>query len=59
MTDDRAALRKKTHDELAELKNSAIAALEDRGYAVRGKTTAQIRQILKRAPTFPATPHGR
>lgn len=51
MSDDRAVLRKKMQVELAELKSSAIAELELRGYEVRGKTPAQIRQILKRHPT--------
>jgi hypothetical protein len=51
MSDDRAVLRKKMQDELAELKSSAIAELEHRGYEVRGKTTSQIREILKRHPT--------
>jgi hypothetical protein len=51
MADDRAVLRNKMQVELAELKSSAIANLEHRGYEVRGKTTAQIRQIIKRHPT--------
>jgi hypothetical protein len=51
MSDDRAVLRKKMQDELVELKSSAIAELEQRGYEVREKTTSQIRQILKRHPT--------
>jgi len=51
MSDDRAVLRKKMQEKLAELKSSAIADLEHRGYEVRGKTTTQIRQILKRHPT--------
>jgi hypothetical protein len=38
-------------DELVDLKSSAIAELERRGYEVRGKTTSQIREILKRQPT--------
>jgi hypothetical protein len=48
--------RKKT---LEELKRDAIAELERRGYDVRGKTPAQIRQILRRRPKKPksdATP---
>jgi hypothetical protein len=36
--------RKKT---LEELKSEAIAELEHRGYDVRGKTPAQIRQMLR------------
>jgi hypothetical protein len=51
MSNDHAVLRKKMQEELAELKSSAIAQLEHRGYEVRGKTTAQIRQIIKRHPT--------
>jgi len=55
MSDDRAVLRKKMQEKLAGLKSSAIAELEHRGYEVRGKTTAQIRQILKRRPTKPSS----
>jgi hypothetical protein len=44
MSDDRAVLRKKMQEKLAELKSSAITELEHRGYEVRGKTTTQIRQ---------------
>ena len=53
MPDARAVLRRKKLENLAGLKSLAIAALEDRGYEVRGKTTSQIRQILKRHPTKP------
>jgi len=42
------APRKKT---LEELKKEAIAELERRGYDVRGRTPAQIRQMLRRRPT--------
>jgi hypothetical protein len=38
---------------LEELKREAIAELERRGYDVRGKTPAQIRQILRRRRTKP------
>jgi hypothetical protein len=55
MSNDRALLRRKTRDELADLKKFAIAELEHRGYAVRGKTTAQIRKIIKRRPTLVVT----
>jgi hypothetical protein len=55
MTEDRAVLRKKMLQQLVELKSSTIAELEHRGYEVRGKTTTQIRQILKRHPTKPPT----
>jgi hypothetical protein len=51
MVDDRAVRRNKMHEKLAELKSAAIAELERRGYDVRGKTPAQIRQILKRRPS--------
>jgi hypothetical protein len=53
MADDRALLRKKMQNESMELKSSAIAEHEDRGFEVRGKTTTKIRQILKRHPTMP------
>jgi hypothetical protein len=56
MPERRAALRKVKDDELASLKDGAIAALEHRGYEVRGKTVAQIRQILRKHPTKPRTP---
>jgi hypothetical protein len=48
MADCRTVLRKKT---LEELKVEAFAQLERRGYEVRGKTTTEIRQILRRRPT--------
>ena len=44
------APRKKT---VEELRREAIAELERRGYDVRGKTTAQIREMLRRRPTKP------
>jgi hypothetical protein len=50
MVEDRAIRHNKMPEELAELKRAAIAELERRGYDVRGKTPAQIRQILKRRP---------
>jgi hypothetical protein len=50
MTDRPAFLRKKT---LEQLKSEAFAELERRGYEVRGKTPAQIRQMLRRRPTKP------
>ena len=43
-------LREKT---LEELKREAIAELERRGYDVRGKTPAQIRQMLRARPKKP------
>lgn len=51
MVDDRTTQRKKMRDELAKLRNAAMAELERRGYDVRGKPPAQIRQILKRGPS--------
>lgn len=54
MSEDRATRRKKMQEKLVELKSLSIAALEQRGYDVRGKTPAQIRQILKRRPTIRA-----
>jgi len=48
---DRAGERKNKLEELAKLKHAALAALERRGYEVRGKTPAQIREMLKRRPT--------
>lgn len=53
MPDARARHRRIKKEELAELKDTAIANLERRGYEVRGKTPAQIRQILRRHPTKP------
>ena len=47
MSIDRNVQRKKMREELAELKNAAIAKLERRGYEVRGKTPAQIRQLSR------------
>lgn len=38
MIDDGAVRRKKLREELAELKNAALAELERHGYDVRGKT---------------------
>jgi hypothetical protein len=48
MADDPVVLRKKALD---ELKSAAFTELERRGYDVRGKTSAQIRLILKRRPS--------
>ena len=50
MADDPVVPRKKV---LEELKKAALSGLERRGYEVRGKTPAQIRQILRRRPTKP------
>lgn len=53
MGDDRSIRRAKMREKFAELRMAAIADLERRGYAVRGKTPAQIRLILKRRPAKP------
>jgi hypothetical protein len=61
MSDQGDALRKAEQrakqqtkqQELARLKDAAFAALEQRGYDVRGKTTSQIREILRRPPQKP------
>lgn len=53
MSDNRIMLREKKLDDLANLKSVAIAQLEDRGYEVRGKTTTQIRGIIKRRQARP------
>jgi len=50
LSDNRIAARKHKSEELAKLKNAALAELERRGYEVRGKTPAQIREMLKRRP---------
>jgi len=42
--------RKSKREELARLKHAALTELEQRGYEVRGKTPAQIREMLKRRP---------
>jgi hypothetical protein len=47
---NRAGARKSKLEELAKLKHAALAELERRGYEVRGKTPAQIREMLKRRP---------
>jgi len=51
MVDDRTVRRNKMRETLAQLRNTALAELERRGYEVRGKTPAQIRQMLKRRPS--------
>jgi hypothetical protein len=42
--------RKKFIEDLRRLREEALAELEMQGYEVRGKTPAQIRAIIKRAP---------
>jgi hypothetical protein len=51
MSNDRILRRNELRKALAELRSNAIDELERRGYAVRGKTPAQIRQLLKRRPS--------
>ena len=55
MSDERVELRKAKLAVLAGLKETAMAALERRGYDVRGKTTSQIREIMRHHPTRPKT----
>jgi hypothetical protein len=50
MYDNSNVQRDKLRDDLATLREEAIARLERRGYEVRGKTPAQIRSALKRRP---------
>jgi hypothetical protein len=50
MLHDPNAQREKLRQELATLRDEAIAQLERRGYEVRGKTPAQIRRALRRRP---------
>ena len=50
MFDNGNVQRDKLREELATLREEAIASLERRGYDVRGKTPAQIRSALKRRP---------
>ncbi len=55
MPEARATLRRLKRLELDELKDAALTALERRGYDVRGKTTSQIREIMRHHPTRPKT----
>jgi hypothetical protein len=50
LSNDHSGERKNKREELAKLKDAALAELERRGYEVRGKTPAQIREMLKRRP---------
>ena len=50
LNNDRVRERKDKFEQLAKLKQAALAELERRGYEVRGKTPAQIREMLKRRP---------
>ena len=47
MAEDRIARRNKLRETLAELRNTALAELEHRGYEVRGKTPGEIQRLLK------------
>jgi hypothetical protein len=51
MSDDRTVQRNKFRETLEELRNTALAELEGRGYEVRGKTPGQIRRMLNRRPS--------
>ena len=51
MVDDRVVRRNKLLETLAQLKSTALAELERRGYDVRGKTLAQIRRLLRGRPS--------
>ncbi|MDO8878852.1 MAG: hypothetical protein Q8M24_07540 [Pseudolabrys sp.] len=53
MSEGRAAILKAKRESLARLKEAALVALERRGYEVRGKTTTQIREVLRHSPTKP------
>jgi hypothetical protein len=53
MSDERFALRLAKKESLARLREAAVVALERRGYDVRGKTTSQIREVLRHNPTWP------
>ncbi|MDO9412281.1 MAG: hypothetical protein Q7T81_06870 [Pseudolabrys sp.] len=52
MIDARDDHRKEQRKKMAALNGAAIEALVRRGYAVRGKTTSQIREILRHRPTL-------
>lgn len=45
MAEDRIVRRNKLREKLAELKNTALAELERRGYEVRDKTPDEIRRL--------------
>lgn len=42
--------RMKFVEDLKRLREEALAELEKKGYAVRGKTTSEIREAIKRKP---------
>ena len=47
---DVAERRRKFRGDLAQLREKALSDLEARGYAVRGKTSSQIRRALRTRP---------
>jgi len=51
MVDDRVVRRNILLETLAQLKSTALAEFERRGYDVRGKTPAQIRRLLRGRPS--------
>jgi hypothetical protein len=50
LSTNRTGERKNKLEELAKLKHAALTELERRAYQVRGKTPAQIREMLRRRP---------
>ena len=55
MSIGRTGERKNKLEEWAKLEHEALTQLERRGYEVRGKTPAQIREMLKRRPKKSST----
>jgi hypothetical protein len=53
LSKEQALARETKRQAMARLKETALAALERRGYQVRGKTTTQIREVLRHQPTGP------
>lgn len=51
MVDDLLVRRNKLRETLAQLRSTALAELNRRGYDVRGKTPAQIRRLLRGSPS--------
>src|SRR5450830_8189 len=48
--EDRFKERQKFEENIAKLRELALAELERQGYDVRGKTPGQIRKLLRRRP---------
>jgi hypothetical protein len=48
--EDRLKERQKFEENLAKLRELALAELERQGYDVRGKTPGQIRELIRRRP---------